>query len=429
MTNRLRFDYSRGLLFLLFLIVSFGEEVMNILKEKDYRVPGFLVSSIRCGIKKKAGAKDLALIYSEVPALAAAVFTKNAVKAAPVIIDMERIKSGKGRAVIINSGNANACTGDDGLKKAREMSKDVAKALKIKEDMVYVSSTGVIGEPLPVDRITSALPELVKGLRANGWKEAEEAIMTTDAFPKMLGVQIDIGGKAVTIMGIAKGAGMIHPNMATMLCYIATDCAIPPGILDKALRKAADLSFNSITVDGDTSTNDTVLILANGAAGNKPLTSRSKDMDAFQSALNYVTAELAKMIVRDGEGATKVVEINVKGATSVTAAKRAANAIGRSNLVKTAFFGMDPNWGRIAAAVGYSGIKVLPEKMAIYFNALQVVKNGLCVGGDWEKKAREEMKGSEVRVTVDLNLGRGEATVWASDLTYDYVKINASYRS
>lgn len=402
---------------------------MKILKEKDYRVPGFLLSGVRCGIKKKEGAKDLALIYSEVPASAAAVFTKNAVRAAPVIIDMEKIKSGKGRAVIINSGNANACTGDDGLKKAREMSKGVAKALKVKEDLVYVSSTGVIGEHLPVDRIASAVPALVKGLKADGWKEAEDAIMTTDAFPKMSGVQVDVGGKTVTVMGIAKGAGMIHPNMATMLCYIATDCAIPPGILDKALQKAVALSFNSITVDGDTSTNDTVLILANGAAGNRPLTSRSKEMDRLQDALNHVTRELAKMIVRDGEGATKVIEINVKGAASATAAKKAANVIGRSNLVKTAFFGMDPNWGRIAAAVGYSGIKVLPEKMEIYFNDVQVVKKGLCVGGDWEKKAREAMKGSEVKVTVNLNLGRGEATIWASDLTYEYVKINASYRS
>lgn len=402
---------------------------MKILKEKEYKVPGFLVSGIRCGIKKKAGAKDLALIYSELEASAAAVFTKNAVKAAPVLLDMERIKSGKGRAVIINSGNANACTGNDGMKKAKETTKAVAKALKVKEDMVYVSSTGVIGEPLPVDRITSAVPELAKGLKADNWKGAEDAIMTTDAFPKMVGVQEEIGGKAVTIMGIAKGAGMIHPNMATMLCYIATDCAISPGLLDKALRKAVDLSFNSITVDGDTSTNDTVLILANGAAENRLLTSRSKEMDKFQDALNYVTRELAKMIVRDGEGATKVIEVNVKGATSMTAAKKAANAIGRSNLVKTAFFGMDPNWGRIAAAVGYSGVKVLPEKMDIYINDLQVVKNGLCVGGDWEKKAREAMKGSEVKVTVNLNLGRGEATLWASDLTYDYVKINASYRS
>ena len=402
---------------------------MNIMKEKDFRVPAFLVSGIRCGIKKKAGAKDLALIYSEREASAAAVFTKNAVKAAPVLIDMERIKSGKGRAVIINSGNANACTGDDGVKKAKETTKAVAKALKVKEDMVYVSSTGVIGEPLPVDRITSAVPELIKGLKADNWKEAEEAIMTTDAFPKIVGVREEIGGKTVTIMGIAKGAGMIHPNMATMLCYIATDCAVSPGILDKALRKAVDLSFNSITVDGDTSTNDTVLILANGAAENRLLTSRSKEMGKFQDALNYVTRELAKMIVRDGEGATKVIEINVKGATSTTAAKKAANSIGRSNLVKTAFFGMDPNWGRIAAAVGYSGVKMLPEKMDIYFNDLQVVRNGLCVGGDWEKKAREAMKGSEVKVTANLNLGRGEATVWASDLTYDYVKVNASYRS
>ena len=402
---------------------------MKILKEKEYKVPGFLVSAIRCGIKKKAGAKDLALIYSEFPASAAAVFTKNAVKAAPVILDMERIKSGKGRAVIVNSGNANACTGDDGLRKAKEMAKGIAKALKIKEDTVYVSSTGVIGEPLPVERITSSIPELVKGLRADGWMETEAAIMTTDAFPKMAGVRLEIGGKEVTLLGIAKGAGMIHPNMATMLCYIATDCAISPGLLDKALRKAVDLSFNSITVDGDTSTNDTVLVLANGVAGNGPLTSRSKDMEGFQSALNHVTLELAKMIVRDGEGATKVIEIKIKGATSVAAAKKVANAIGRSNLVKTAFFGMDPNWGRIAAAAGYSGVKVVQEKMDIYFNDVHVVKKGLSVGGDWETRAREEMKGAEVRVTVDLNLGKAEATVWASDLTYEYVKINASYRS
>jgi glutamate N-acetyltransferase/amino-acid N-acetyltransferase len=402
---------------------------MEVLKEKDFRVHGFLVSGIRCGIKKKAGAKDLALIYSVVEASAAAVFTKNAVKAAPVLLDMQRIKSGKGRAVIINSGNANACTGDDGFKKAREMARGIAKAMKIKEEMVYVSSTGVIGEPLPVDKATSAIPDLVKGLREKGWKDAEEAIMTTDAFPKMAGVKIDINGKDVTILGIGKGAGMIHPNMATMLCFVATDCAVSPGLLDKALRKAVDLSFNSITVDGDTSTNDTVLILANGIAGNRPLTARSKDMERFQEALNYATRELAKMIVKDGEGATKVIEVNVRGATSKTAAKKAANAIGRSNLVKTAFFGMDPNWGRIAAAVGYSGINVIPERMHISFNDVQVVKDGLCVGGDWEKKAREAMKGSEVKVTVDLKMGKGEATVWASDLTYEYVKINASYRT
>lgn len=402
---------------------------MKILKDKDYKVPGFLVSGIRCGIKKKGGAKDLAVIYSEVPASVAAVFTKNAVKAAPVLLDMERIKSGKGQGVIVNSGNANACTGDDGLKKAREMSRGVAKALKVKEEMVYVSSTGVIGEPLPVDKITKAIPELVKDMREDGWKDAEAAIMTTDAFPKMVGVRTDIGGKDVTIMGIAKGAGMIHPNMATMLSYIATDCFISPILLDKALRKAVDASFNSITVDGDTSTNDTVLVLANGVAGNKPLTSRSRDMEKFQDALNYVTKELAKMIVRDGEGATKLIEINVKGAASNSDARKAANAIGRSNLVKTAFFGNDPNWGRIAAAAGYSGARVVPEKMDIYFNDVQVVKDGLCVGGDWEVKARNAMKGAEVKVTVNLNMGKGDATVWASDLTYEYVKINASYRS
>lgn len=402
---------------------------MKILKDKDFKVPGFLVSGIRCGIKKKEGAKDLAVIYSEVPASVAAVFTKNAVKAAPVLLDMERVKSGKGRAVVINSGNANACTGDDGLKKAREMSRGVAKALKVKEEMVYVSSTGVIGEPLPVDKITNSIPELVKDMREDGWKDAEAAIMTTDAFPKMVGVRTDIGGKDVTIMGIAKGAGMIHPNMATMLSYIATDCFISPSLLDKALRKAVDASFNSITVDGDTSTNDTVLILANGVAGNKPLTSRSRDMEKFQDALNYVTKELAKMIVRDGEGATKLIEINVKGAAGNSDAKKAANAIGRSNLVKTAFFGNDPNWGRIAAAAGYSGARVAPEKMDIYFNDVRVVKDGLCVGGDWEERARREMKGKEVRVTVNLNMGKGDVTVWASDLTYEYVKINASYRS
>ncbi len=402
---------------------------MKILKDKDYKVPGFLVSGVRCGIKKKGGAKDLAVIYSEVPASVAAVFTKNAVKAAPVLLDMERVKSGKGRAVVINSGNANACTGDDGLKKAREMSRGVAKALKVKEEMVYVSSTGVIGEPLPVDKITNAIPELIKDMREDGWKDAEAAIMTTDAFPKMVGVRTDIGGKDVTIMGIAKGAGMIHPNMATMLSYIATDCFISPILLDKVLRKAVDASFNSITVDGDTSTNDTVLVFANGVAGNKPLTSRSREMESFQEALNHVTRELAKMVVRDGEGATKLIEINVKGAYSKSDARKAANAIGRSNLVKTAFFGNDPNWGRIAAAAGYSGARVIPEKMDIYFNDVQVVKKGLCVGGDWEERARREMKGSEVRVTVNLNMGKGDATVWASDLTYEYVKINASYRS
>lgn len=401
---------------------------MKILKEDEYKVPGFLVGGIRCGIKKKE-ASDLALIYSQVEASVAAVFTKNKVKAAPVLLDMERVKSGKGGAVIINSGNANACTGKNGIKRAREMASSVAKALKLKEEAVYVSSTGVIGEPLPIDKITAAVPKLVKGLKADGWRSAEEAIMTTDAFPKMAGVRVDIGGKKVTVLGIAKGAGMIHPNMATMLSYIATDCAVPPGLLDKALRKAVDASFNSITVDGDMSTNDTVLILANGLSGNSPLTPRSVDMERFQAALNHVTLELAKMIVRDGEGATKIIEINVKGASGKSDAKKIAFAIGRSNLVKTAFFGMDPNWGRIAAAVGYSGAKVLSEKMEILFNDVLVVRNGLSVGGDWEAKIRKAIRGREIKVTVNLNLGKHEATIWASDLTYEYIKINASYRS
>lgn len=389
-------------------------------------VPGFLASGIYAGIKK-IEKKDLALIFSEKPCTAAGLFTKNEVKGAPVLISQRNIKKGIGQAIIANSGNSNACTGKQGIKDAEEMAALFAKALNIKSNLVYVASTGVIGEPMPMEKIRNGIADAALKLGKEGGRDAAEAIMTTDTFLKEKAVQINVSGKTITIAGIAKGSGMIYPNMATMLSFIATDAKIASKDLKGALKAAVDKSFNMTTVDGDMSTSDMVICLANGVSGVS--ITRNKGYKDFQDGLNYVCTELAKMIVKDGEGATKFVEIRIKGAKTFNDAKKIGMAIANSNLVKTALFASDANWGRIMAAIGYSGIKVNPDKIDLFFNNVKMVGKGIGLGIDAEKEATKVLKQKEFSITVDLHLGKAEAAVWTCDFSYDYVKINAAYRT
>ncbi|GAB4164318.1 MAG: bifunctional glutamate N-acetyltransferase/amino-acid acetyltransferase ArgJ [Geothermobacteraceae bacterium] len=373
---------------------------------------------------KKPGRDDIALIVADSPAAAAGVFTRNRVVAAPVVVSAERIASGRCQAVVVNSGNANACTGEQGLKDARRMAALTAASLGIDEALVAVSSTGVIGQPLPMERIEPTIPQLAQKLSEDAWPAVAEAIRTTDSFAKTASRQQD----GYSILGLAKGAGMIHPNMATMLAFVLTDAAVEPGLLDTCLRQAVDRSFNAITVDGDTSTNDMVLLLAGGASG-RAISEGSEEAGRFAEALQEVLLELARMIVRDGEGATKLVEIQVTGAASEADARLAARAIATSNLVKTAFFGQDANWGRIIAAAGYSGAEVDPDRVRIWFDDVLLADNGLFVGGDSEERATEVLRRDEFTVRVDLGLGAGAFSYHTSDLTFDYVRINAEYRT
>ncbi|MFZ2950419.1 MAG: bifunctional glutamate N-acetyltransferase/amino-acid acetyltransferase ArgJ [Desulfuromonadaceae bacterium] len=391
-------------------------------------IQGFLFSTAEAAIKK-AGRKDLALIFSEVPATAAAVFTTSSVKAAPVLVSREHIASGFARALIVNSGNANACTGESGMLAARETSLLIAGALDIEDSAVQVCSTGVIGVQMPMERIRTAIPTLVDGLTSGTLDDIAQAIMTTDTFPKMEARGGQADGVNYTVAGIAKGAGMIMPNMATMLSFIITDAAVEPGFLRDSFRKAVDRSFNAITVDGDMSTNDTCLIMANGMSGNPAITEGSAEGDSFESILNDVLLSLAKQIVKDGEGATKFVEIQVGGAKDDTDAKRAAMAIANSSLVKTAFFGQDANWGRIFAAVGYSGAEVDQSRLSLRFDDVTMAINGVFAGDDAEARGTEVLKQKEFTVSVDLGIGSGTATVYTSDLTHEYISINADYRS
>ncbi len=391
-------------------------------------IKGFKFSAVEAAVKKP-GRLDFALIYSDTPAAAAAVFTTNKVKAAPVLVSMERVKGGLARAVVVNSGNANACTGSRGMDDALNISGLVAERLGLERDFVLVASTGVIGQPLPAERIRTAVPGLVDGLSSGTLDEIARAIMTTDTFPKMETRTGEAGGKTYTIAGIAKGAGMIMPNMATLLSFLVTDAAVNKDWLDKVFREAINTSFNCISIDGDTSTNDTALILANGMAGNPEINPGTPDAEKFAIMLGEVLSSLSRQIVRDGEGATKFVEISVKGAASDDDAKRAAMAVANSLLVKTAFFGQDANWGRILAAVGYSGAEVDQGRAALWFDDVLMARNGIFAGGDAEKLGTEVLKKKEFTVTVDLGLGDGKATVCTSDLSYDYVKINADYRT
>src|SRR3972149_6962906 len=391
----------------------------------ELRVPGFRAAGVSCGIKKN-GKKDLAVIVSDSPAPVAGVSTPNKVKAAPVLLDMKRIRKGVASGIIVNSGNANACTGAEGMKAAEAMATAAEKALGLKKGSVFVSSTGVIGVPLPIGRVEAGMPHLVKALGYDGLHAACEAIMTTDAFPKKAVARMKINGSEVTIAGIAKGAGMICPNMATMLAFFLTDANIKKTALSKALKAAVEASFNSIIVDNDTSTNDTVLVLATGK-GTDEIKEGTKEFSAFTGLLTGLAAELAHLIVKDGEGATRFVEIEVTGAASAAEAKRAARTVAESFLCKTAFFGGDPNWGRVMAAIGRAGVKMNEARSSISFNGVEMVSKGLDTGR--EKEAARAIKARELKVIVGLGAGRHSARVWTSDLTYEYVRINSAYRT
>lgn len=401
-------------------------------------VQGFDAAGIHCGIKP-TGALDLALIASPTACRSAAVFTRNAFPAAAVLYDQDLLQiNPKGtHGVVINSGNANACTGPEGNANARRMAEAAEKSLGSTDSTAFVMSTGVIGVQLPIGVIEAGIPEVAVKLRPDGWQEAAEAIMTTDVFPKWASRQAEIGGQTVTITGISKGAGMIHPNMATMLSTLVTDAAIAQPLLQRALTTAVNQSYNRISVDGDSSTNDTVLVLANGAVGHAEIVEEDADYDAFVDALTAASMELAKLIVRNGEGVTKFVTIQVEGAVSDGEAHTIANSIAKSPLVKTAFFGHDANWGRILCAVGYSGATVDPVKAHLFIAAgqpdagnaeLQLVNAGTPTAYE-EADASAIFAESEISVRVSLGLGTGAATVWTCDLSYDYVSINAEYRT
>ena len=407
--------------------------------DAEFVVPGFDAAGIAAGIKKN-GAPDLALIASRIPCRAAATFTKNAFPAAPVQYDRRLLAFNPTRihGVAINSGCAKACTGVPGDANARLMAETVEKAIGADDNSVFIMSTGVIGVQLPLDKIASGVPQAVAQLRPDGWPDAARAIMTTDTRPKLATRSIDIDGHPVRLTGIAKGAGMIHPDMATMLSFIATDAVISQPLLQQALSDAVDRSYNRISIDGDTSTNDTVLILANGLAGNPEITSTGLAYTAFLTALTSLATELAQAIVRDGEGVTKFVSIHVHGAKSAEEAHRAANTVATSPLVKTAFFGNDANWGRILAAVGRAGTSVEPARCALYVTGGSAAGNRLpelqLVDGGTptpyaEDDAAARFAQSEIDVRIDLGLGDGEATVWTCDLSHEYVSINGDYRS
>jgi glutamate N-acetyltransferase/amino-acid N-acetyltransferase len=391
------------------------------------RIPeGFRFATAEAAIKKP-GRKDISLIVSDTDAVMAGTFTLNTVKAAPVRLCMRKIRSGRGRAIIVNSGNANACTGKQGLADARKIVSVISERLSIMSSDTYICSTGVIGMPMPMGRIIPSLDTLVKNLGNSTFPDVAEAIMTTDTFPKIFSKRVRIGNRQGVISGVCKGSGMIAPNMATMLCFIITDIAIEHKVLDFALREAVKKSFNRITVDGDMSTNDTVLMMSNGMLGNAPINNRSGSLAGFTSALHEVVYELSGLIVKDGEGATKVVEVLVKGAKRESDAAKAALAVANSNLVKTAIYGNDANWGRIMAALGYSGVAFREDRTDIYFDKVKVVKGGLSNGKD--KEATNVLKSKEIRITIDLHAGGASAKILTCDLTEDYIRINAEYRT
>jgi glutamate N-acetyltransferase / amino-acid N-acetyltransferase len=387
---------------------------------------GFLFSTAEAAIKKP-GRKDLALIYSRVKATIAGTFTTNRVKAAPVKLDMKRLASGVGQAIIINSGNANACTGRQGMKDAGEMTSLISRALRLKPSQVYVSSTGVIGTPMPMDRIRLKIPELIENLGNHSIDDVARAIMTTDTFPKIVRRKVKIGSRTGIITGICKGAGMICPKMATMLCFLMTDIAINRQTLQKALLNSVNRSFNRITIDGDMSTNDTALCMANGMLGNAEITESSRYYKHFSRTLAEVMYELSKLIAGDGEGASKLIEIEVRGAKSEEDAERTAFSVANSNLVKTAMYGNDANWGRIMAALGYSGVPIREEKIDISIGKVKVASKGVSNGKD--KEAAKVLQSKNVRILIHLHTGVSCANVLTCDLTEEYIKINAEYRT
>lgn len=387
---------------------------------------GFKFAGISAGIKKN-DQKDLGLIFSETPAVCAALFTRNKVVAAPVILGREKIKTGLCQAVLVNSGNANCFTGIKGIEDATRCAGITAETLDISEDLVFVSSTGVIGANLPMDKFETGIPDIVPCLSKNHITDFSDAILTTDTCRKIVKKSGSIKDKEFSIIGIAKGSGMIRPDMATMLAFICTDIAVSATDLKKAIITANEKSFNRITVDGDTSTNDTVLALANGSSGVQAGDTESRKI--FQDLLTEVCFDLAKLIVRDGEGATKLVQIIVKGALTKQDAFKVSETIAHSNLVKTAIYGEDPNWGRITAAAGRSGAHVMAEKMDLFFENQALVINGKWLGNEAEKKAAQIMKNTEINITLDLNLGKETDWFLFCDFSEKYVKINAEYRS
>jgi glutamate N-acetyltransferase/amino-acid N-acetyltransferase len=389
-------------------------------------VPGVLAGGVAAGIKP-SGKKDLALIYSPTPARTAALFTSNQVKGAPVLVSMDHARSGVAQAIVASSGCANVGTGEAGLRDAQEMTRLVGDLLRIPARHVLIGATGVIGTPLPMDKIRDALPRLVKALSPQGSREAAEAIMTTDTRPKEAALRLEVGGRPVTLGAVAKGVGMIEPHLATMFCFATTDAVVDAPVLRRALKQSVDRTFNRITVDGDQSTSDTVAVLANGLAENAPLESGGRAFREFARGLNALCERLARLLVQDGEGATKLVTVAVRGATTGKDALLAARSIANSPLVKTAINGQDPNWGRLMMALGKSPARVDPERVAVLIDDEPLVERGTLRPGARLDRIREIMGRSEYTITIDLGLGRGEDRVWTCDLSEEYVRINAKY--
>jgi glutamate N-acetyltransferase/amino-acid N-acetyltransferase len=387
---------------------------------------GYKLAGVASGLKKNND-PDLGLIYSEVPASVAGIFTRNKIQAAPVQLDKQRITTGTCQAIIVNSGNANCCTGDQGMQDAVRMTQLAAVGLEIPEDHALVSSTGVIGQPLPMGKIEAAMPELLNALDADGVMDFAKAIMTTDTVPKNVTRTGELDGQPFTVTAMAKGAGMIRPDMATMLCFVLSDIGASPDQLNQVLKPAADRSLNRLTIDGDTSTNDTTILMANGMSAAKIL--NADHVALFQSVLDDVLIEIAKQLVRDGEGVTKVVEIVVQGASTDDDAYKIVDTVAHSPLLKTAFFGEDANWGRIFAAVGRAGVEINPDTIDVFFDDVMMVKKSFGCGEQAEKEATEVMKKPEFKVTIDLKMNGGSASMLTCDFSIDYVKINADYRS
>lgn len=388
---------------------------------------GFKAAGVKAGIKK-SGNLDVALIYTEKKAAVAGTFTKNKVAAAPVFVSKATVATGTAHAIVANAGCANACTGQQGLDDAYKMAQITAAELGVNADDVIVGSTGVIGVTLPMDKMEAGIKDAVANLSTEGSNNAGKAIITTDTHSKALTATFTVGDTEIHIGAIAKGSGMIRPNMATMLCYITTDIAIEQTLLQKALSACVEKSFNMISVDGDMSTNDTVVVLANGAANNEKITTENADYQTFFDNLMEICVEMAKEIAADGEGASKFLTINVNGAKSFEDAKTVGMAVANSPLVKTAFFGEDPNWGRVICAVGYSGADMVPEKTVVKFGGITIFANG--TGADFDEKALSEvMRAKNITIDIELNLGEAQATVWSCDLSYEYVKINGEYHT
>lgn len=405
---------------------------MKIIKGGVTAPKGFTASGIHVGLRRNMEKKDLALVYSDVLCNGAAVYTQNKIKGNPIYVTREHLKNSKAQAIIVNSANANTFNGKEGLENAYKMAEFTANALNIKKEDVLVASTGVIGEPLKIYLIENNIDELVAGLSKKGHMAAREAIMTTDMIKKEITVSIQCSNKEVIIGGMAKGSGMIHPNMATILGFITTDLDIDENLLQEALSCAVEKSFNRISVDGQTSTNDMVMILANGKSKNKKIIEKNEDYNKFLLALTYICVELAKCVAKDGEGASKLIECDVSGAEDECSAEKIAKAVITSTLVKTAIFGADANWGRILCAIGCEDVDIDLDKIDVTFESkkgyLEVCKNGVPLSFN-EDKAKKVLEDDEISILIELNIGKERATAWGCDLTYEYVRINGSYRS